>query len=109
MAERLLVWVSAGVLAAGVSAGSLVGAGLAAADDTDPQDVGEPDESSSGDDAGALLRSAALLGAFGGNCAAEPSAPTGPDSTQNSTPNTVLSLDGKASRGQSVGQQCMDG
>jgi hypothetical protein len=32
-----------------------------------------------------------------------------PDLTQNSTADTALSLDGKDSTGQSVGQQCMDG
>ncbi|MEO3760927.1 hypothetical protein ABGB19_21910 [Mycobacterium sp. B14F4] len=57
----------------------------------------------------ALLQSTTLLSQFSGNCAADPSAPTAVDPKQNSTANSVLSLDGKASRGQSVGQQCMDG
>ena len=33
MADRFAVWVSTGVLAVGVSAGALTGAGLAVADD----------------------------------------------------------------------------
>ena len=56
----------------------------------------------------ALLRSTTLLSQFSGNCAADPSPPD-VGSVQNSTPNTVLSLDGKASRGQSVGQHVCTG
>jgi len=45
-----------------------------------------------------------------GYCAEDPSASAAnPDLTQNSTADTALSLDGKDSTGQSVGQQCMDG
>ncbi|MCT7658246.1 hypothetical protein [Mycobacterium deserti] len=57
----------------------------------------------------AFLQSTALLSPFSGNCAADPSAPTAAESPQNSTPNTVLTLDGKASRGQSVGQHVCTG
>jgi hypothetical protein len=57
----------------------------------------------------AFLQSTVLLSQFSGNCAANPSAPPDPELTQNSTPNTVLSLDGKALRGQSVGQHVCTG
>ena len=47
------------------------------------------------------------------SCAADPSASpllqANPELTENSTPNTVLSLDGKGSTGQSVGQHVCTG
>jgi hypothetical protein len=60
----------------------------------------------------ALVESIGLLTVFTGNCAVDPCAAFAAETpllTENSSPNTALSLDGRRQTGQSVGQHVCTG